>query len=463
MTASIIMPVRASKLFLWTIGVGVVLAAIFTAMLVKFRNELHEEIRRTIIGRDAAVLHPVARQQIAATLARGNTTTPRTEELLTAVLASAQQEGVLAIAVFDAQGGLVRALPTALLFAELAVPDYVALLRGGPISRFHEAFPLDRYFAGVDPTAATAPVLEVLLPLEGKAGGARLGFAQYYIDARALSGELGMIASRLLRQTVAVFLIGVLLIGIVLTVAFLGLRRSERLVAERNVRLAQANFELTLAAKTSALGQITSHLIHDLQGSVAGLRAAFGATAPAGTKWESAANYTEQMQATISEIVGLLGDSSAGVTYELDGQQVADTIARRSAANAQTKGVRLLIENNFARRVDSHRGGVLCLIANNLVQNAITATHAGYRVVVELGEEHDRIVLSVADQGEGISEAIRPRLFQPGATGRNGGSGLGLAISRLLARQIGGDLELVATGAHGTIFRVTAPLRQPPS
>ena len=34
-----------------------------------------------------------------------------------------------------------------------------------------------------------------------------------------------------------------------------------------------ANFELTLAAKASAIGQITSHLIHGLQGSVEGLRA----------------------------------------------------------------------------------------------------------------------------------------------------------------------------------------------
>jgi signal transduction histidine kinase len=453
------MTFRPPKLLVATVGVGVVLAAIFTALLVQFRAELHEEIRRTIVGRDAAVLHSVARQQVSATMARSGIA-PRTEDLLTAVLPSAQQEGMLAVAVYDAQGGLVRALPAALLFAEIAAADYVALLSGGPISRYHRSFPLDRYFAGVNPASATAPVLEVLLPLEGGVDGARLGYAQYYIDARALGRELDAIERRLRRQTTATLLGGMLLITLVLTGSYLGLRRGERLVAERNVRLARAHFELTLATKTSALGELTSHLIHGLQGPVAGLRAAVTRGTPAGTDWQTAAGYTEQMQTMISEIVGLLGDATAGVTYELDGQQLIVIIRERNSANALAKGVRLVVENRLACRIDSHRGSLLCLIANNLVQNAIAATHAGYRVVVELTSNEEQIILSVADQGEGIADSVRERLFEPGATGRIGGSGLGLAISRRLARQIGGDLELVSTGAHGTIFRVPVPLHR---
>jgi len=55
--------------------------------------------------------------------------------------------------------------------------------------------------------------------------------------------------------------------------AYVGLNRAQRVIVERTARLTHANFELTLAAKASALGQITSHLIHGLQGPVAGLRA----------------------------------------------------------------------------------------------------------------------------------------------------------------------------------------------
>jgi len=449
---------RPSRLMLSTLAVGIVLAGIFAFMLVQFRTELYREIRRTVIARDAAVLHPVARQQIAATALRGDPTAPRTGDLLAAVLQNAQQEGVLAVAVYDAQGTLVRALPATLLFAELAAPDYVALLAGGPISRYYPEFPLDRYFAGVA-AATTVPVLEVLLPFDGRTPGSRLGFAQYYLDARTLGRELDAIEGRLRRQTAATLLIGILLIAVVLALAYFGLRRAQRQVDERNARLARANFELTLAAKTSALGQLASHLIHGLQGSVAGLRAAVGTSPSAGTDWRSAVNYTENMQAMISEVVGLLGNASGGASanYELDGAELAALVHQRSAAAAQARNVRVVVENRLGGTVDGHRGSVLCLIAANLVHNAIEATAAGHVVAVELLSGPQTVLLTVTDQGRGIPTELRSRLFEPGATGRPGGSGLGLTISRLLARQIGGELELVFTGDKGTVFRVLVP------
>ncbi|MBI2515376.1 MAG: sensor histidine kinase [Opitutae bacterium] len=448
---------RRTRLLPATVGLGLLLVAIFAGLLVRFRSELHEEIRRTVIGRDAAVLLPVARNQITGAEARTGAAALRTEQLLAAVLPSAQQDGMLAVAVFDAQGNLARAVPGTLLFAELAAPDYLALLAGNPISRFHTDFPLDRYFTGTRP-GATAPVLEVLLPLEGRARGQPLGFVQYYLDARALGGELALIEQRLNRQTLATLGAGTLLIALVLSGAYLGVARAQRLVAERNERLARANFELTLAAKASALGQITSHLIHGLQGSVAGLRAAVSAGAPARADWASAAHYTERMQSLITEVVGLLGDARTGATYELSGGDLAAIIRDRGAAAAETKGVELVVASRLERALDSHRGSLLCLIAANLVHNAVAATAPGRRVSVELAEESAGIRLVVADEGTGIDEALRPRLFEPGVSGRAGGTGLGLAISRLLVRQINGELELLATGPQGTVFCASVPL-----
>lgn len=451
---------RPPRLLLATLGVGIAIAVIFTGILVRFRAELHEEIRRTVVERDAAVLHPVARRQIAAVQSRGAAVV-RPEELLVTVLQNAQQEGVLAVAVYDAQGGLIRALPASLLFAELSAPDYLALLTGDPISRYHPQFQLDRYFSGVDATSASAPVLEVLLPLDGPGGGARLGFAQYYLDARQLGRRLDAIEERLHRQTRATLLIGIGLIAAVLTVTYFGLLRAGRLVAERNARLARANLELTLAVKTSALGQLTSHLIHNLQGPVAGLRAVVATGGPAEAGWRSAAGYTERMQAMISEVVAMLSDSRNDTIYELNGRELAALIVERNSPAALTKGVRLAVENRMTDLIDGHRGSLLCLIASNLIQNAVAATGPGYRLVVELGSTPGGYVLTVADQGSGIPPRIRDRLFEPGATGSPQGTGLGLAISRLLARQAGGDIELVSTGSHGTIFRVT--LLRPPS
>lgn len=457
------MRLRQPRLSLAMLAVGCVLVAIFAGMVVRYRSELRSEIRRAIIGQNAATLLPVARQQIAESAAAGARDAVDARVLLTAVLTSARQDGMLAVVVYDAAGALVQSVPPNLVFAELTASDFVALLGGEPLSRFIPDFPLQRYFTGLGGGARTAPVLEVMLPLSAKPADRILGFAQYYIDARALGAELAAIDTRINRQTIATLAIGTVLIIGVMVLAFLGLRRAQQALAVRNEQLMRANFELTLAAKASALGQITSHLIHGLQGSVAGLRAIVAgrggaAAGEAAPDWETAAGYAERMQVMIHEAVSLLGDAGTHATYELTGYELIDTIRTRNAAYASDKGVRLAVRDGFDRSLDNHRGSLLCLIAANLVRNAIQATDPGRLVDVSLQANGNLITLTVADEGRGSPDAVRARLFEPGASGRAGGSGLGLAISQLLARQIGAELKLAATGPGGTTFRVVLPV-----
>jgi signal transduction histidine kinase len=83
------------------------------------------------------------------------------------------------------------------------------------------------------------------------------------------------------------------------------------------------------------------------------------------------------------------------------------------------------------------------------------------RIQIEAWRQGDNVVVELADNGPGIPDGLRERLFQPfAATARSGGSGLGLAISRELIQAHGGDLILVSTGVTGTRFRLTVPDRK---
>ncbi len=75
------------------------------------------------------------------------------------------------------------------------------------------------------------------------------------------------------------------------------------------------------------------------------------------------------------------------------------------------------------------------------------------------GVELDEVGLDVTDNGSGVAESIRERLFTPYVTAYRGagGSGLGLAISKKILLDHGGDLDLHATGPSGTTFRLTLP------
>ena len=68
------------------------------------------------------------------------------------------------------------------------------------------------------------------------------------------------------------------------------------------------------------------------------------------------------------------------------------------------------------------------------------------------------LVVEVADQGEGITQELRERLFVPKKSGKEQGTGIGLVISAQLARQIGGELQLLESDESGTTFAVNVPL-----
>ena len=98
----------------------------------------------------------------------------------------------------------------------------------------------------------------------------------------------------------------------------------------------------------------------------------------------------------------------------------------------------------------------------NLLKNAREAieatgrTSGGVRLSAEPGPAG--VWVLVSDDGPGVPERLRERLFQPFAgSGRPGGAGLGLAIARELARAHGGDLTLKMSGPQGSTFVLSLP------
>jgi C4-dicarboxylate-specific signal transduction histidine kinase len=98
----------------------------------------------------------------------------------------------------------------------------------------------------------------------------------------------------------------------------------------------------------------------------------------------------------------------------------------------------------------------------NLVRNAIEAVgSAGEGEVRIEGAPTERgdVIISVKDNGAGLSDQAQARLFEPFFTTKAFGTGLGLAITRKLIHALDGDLELRRGKQHGT--EATIKLRGP--
>ncbi len=96
----------------------------------------------------------------------------------------------------------------------------------------------------------------------------------------------------------------------------------------------------------------------------------------------------------------------------------------------------------------------------NLVTNAIRYAPDGTRVKITILQNGETAEISVTDEGGGVSEADRDKIFNKferlGRSG-DGGSGLGLYISRRLARAMGGDLIVASAEQGGAKFTLTLP------
>ncbi len=151
----------------------------------------------------------------------------------------------------------------------------------------------------------------------------------------------------------------------------------------------------------------------------------------------------------------LAGDRLSGVH---DPTLAALMVAK--AAVARERGATLTLE--LDGEVADGVGDDLVTVLGNLVDNALDAVGAGGAVVVTLDVRDGAVVgLCVDDDGPGIAEDDRSRVFQPGVTSKRGhgaaehGHGIGLAQVDRIARRTGGSARASSSSLGGARLEVT--------
>jgi signal transduction histidine kinase len=98
----------------------------------------------------------------------------------------------------------------------------------------------------------------------------------------------------------------------------------------------------------------------------------------------------------------------------------------------------------------------------NVVQNAVTHTRAGGAVSVDVRPIGRQVAIRVRDEGDGIAEPDRERIFdrfvQLDAARGGSGAGLGLPIARWIAEAHGGSLRLEESNPAGSTFLIGLPI-----
>jgi signal transduction histidine kinase len=239
-----------------------------------------------------------------------------------------------------------------------------------------------------------------------------------------------------------------------------------KVVMER-LRYTNARFveELLQAERLTFLGTMVSSIVHDLKNPMSAIL--------------SSVDYlerrtTDDFTRTLSGIIRSAADRMMLLTEELldfargtSNLKKKETTAESLLRSLETEilhsvrstPIQVLVEQQSFRPLFLDEGRMTRCLAN-LVKNSVDVLKDHGRIKLSFREEGDQLMISVADNGPGIPEEIRPRVFEPFVTfDKKGGTGLGLSIARSCVEAHGGKIWLGSELGQGTTFFVLLPIR----
>lgn len=154
------------------------------------------------------------------------------------------------------------------------------------------------------------------------------------------------------------------------------------------------------------------------------------------------------------------GKGALSTTAELISDVIEEAV-RRTVKNAGEHKITVReSESLLLAKIDAR---LIVQVLINLIDNAIKYTKSGSEIVVSCYEDGDMITVSVADDGEGIPDERKARVFDMFYTGADKiadsrrSLGLGLALCRSIVNAHGGEITLKDNIPHGAVFSFTLP------
>ena len=101
----------------------------------------------------------------------------------------------------------------------------------------------------------------------------------------------------------------------------------------------------------------------------------------------------------------------------------------------------------------------LIRVVTNLVKNALQASedHPQQRIEVSVKTDNQEVCILIKDNGTGISEENKTRIFEPKFTTKSSGMGLGLGIIKTIIEAYKGTITFTSQEGQGTTFEVKFP------
>lgn len=228
--------------------------------------------------------------------------------------------------------------------------------------------------------------------------------------------------------------------------------------------LATAQEELIQRERLAALGEMSAVVAHEVRNPVAVIFNAAATMRKNPDERDKLLRIVEEEAGRLKQMVTDLLDFARPTSVRLVAEPLAPIIESALEAVRQGTGktsidVEVVLDGRVPPLLCDVR--LLRQAVVNLVTNALQAPErkGPVRITVAMaGDTH--VLLTVIDDGAGVSAEIAERIFRPFFTTRPTGTGLGLAVVQRIVEAHGGELAHRATPGGGATFEVQLPLRR---
>jgi signal transduction histidine kinase len=174
---------------------------------------------------------------------------------------------------------------------------------------------------------------------------------------------------------------------------------------------------------------------------------------------------TDLMTHTVARLLHTAARSDAIlVSQEVDLVRLAQTARNYYQRVANRKQIEILAESTAPSTLVWTDNVAVAAVLDNLVSNAIKYSQPGKKIWLRVNPEPDAVVVSVQDQGPGLSPEDHARLFQRGArlsavpTAGESSTGYGLAVAKELVTRLGGSIWCESRLGSGATFSIRLPV-----
>jgi PAS domain S-box-containing protein len=229
--------------------------------------------------------------------------------------------------------------------------------------------------------------------------------------------------------------------------------------------------------KLAALGRFSSSMAHEIRNPLTGIVAGIQYLKRIGSIADDQSENVTFILNEVNRIDRLISDI-------LNVVKPGDLLQRPSQIESVIKGavtsIRDIADRKSVRitsKLPAHTRPVtidadrVAQVMINLLKNAVEASHEGGEVRVKVSfpmdtndvlfdDARNLVIIEVADDGHGFSEADKSKIFEPFFTTKSDGTGLGLYVTHGIVEQHGGYILVDSAEGRGTVFTIYLPVEK---